>query len=223
MLKYLVLINLKQRNNNFMGFFSKKNKTVSTECQTEPEDLGICIIKGKYYKNETIDLHEDMYTEFKASMNGTFIVKDLISFANTRGGTIFYGITDARVICGIHITDLDCIQQKLILQINQSIFPRITHYTIKFYQVAHNCYIIALKIMKSDTEHSNSDGVIFHRCGSSSVTKSNPLEGVIADLQKKIQYEAKQKGEYQSKLAKLEALVKIQETKLNAIKKMLLN
>jgi len=67
--------------------------------------------------------HEDGQTEFKSQYTPE-VIKTVIAFANTNGGTLYFGIEDDGTICGI--TDVDETMLKISNAIRDSIKPDVT-------------------------------------------------------------------------------------------------
>jgi len=118
-------------------------------------------------------MFENQHVEFKQSFSSYSLknsLKDIIAFANTDGGSIYYGIRDDGIKCGIKINSLDDTQKKIFNFISNNVIPKNSIlFRIKFYSHGENKFIIKLKIIGSVLLVTDKKNNKYYRCGSSSM------------------------------------------------------
>ena len=71
-----------------------------------------------FYESETIELKERYTAD---------LIKEIIAFANTKGGEVYLGVSDTGTIVGI--TDIDFVMQQITNALRDSVRPDITMFT----------------------------------------------------------------------------------------------
>ena len=121
-----------------------------------------------FYKNEELLFGEDLFTEFKnyqlpfSNQNIKEIKKQICAFLNSKGGRIYIGIDDNKIVKGVELTykKLDEIRNSLINYTNE-FFPkcRTNKINIMFIPIKNvnnqyikNLYIIKIIIHQGDTD-----------------------------------------------------------------------
>lgn len=128
-----------------------------------------------YYVNEMFEKYESDRIEFKEGFNLKSSLKDIIAFANTNGGTVYYGIKDNRIIKGISV-DFDKSQLEIFNFINNNL-NKLIKYKVAFHKVSYDKHILSLKIIKQKITILDNEGNIYERFGScSKKTKINVMK-----------------------------------------------
>lgn len=88
---------------------------------------GLVDSQFSYVLGEGVLFEEDVTHEFKRSLVLDELVKYIIAFLNTRGGTLYCGIEDNGVVCGLHIDRESRDQTRLALDrvLRESIKPAV--------------------------------------------------------------------------------------------------
>lgn len=117
-------------------------------------DLNVLLNNEEYKESDYIDYKKDfaffeLQDRNQVQKKKAELRHDICSFANSKGGTILFGITEskgvAREILGVDIDNIEAYENRL-KDIVSKIEPFVPQYTLHFLRIAEDKYVVVLKV-----------------------------------------------------------------------------
>ncbi len=129
---------------------------------------------------------EWLNTEYKEGLDEENIIKTLTAFANTKGGTVYVGVTDAGIVkgAGVGKGKLEHLVGRVNNEIKPSLYPEIEKEKIDKKE------IIKISVSESNQKPHMHKGVVYKRVGKNTIAVTSPDE-ILNILSTRTAYDSK--------------------------------